>query len=64
MLNLSHNIHIDFVSKADNVIKAYWGNAGLDVSIWTSLDARMTAVTTEPFPRILILASGSMIKIL
>lgn len=64
MLNLSHSSHIDFVSKADNVVKAYWGNAGLDVSIWTSLDACMIAVTIEPFLRILVLASGSMIKIL
>lgn len=61
MLNLSHSIHTVFVSKADNVMKTYWGNAGLDVSIWTSLDA---CVTTELFLRVFVLASGSMITIL
>lgn len=52
MLNLSHNIHIVFVSKTDNVVKANRGNEGLDVSIWTSLHACVIAVTTEPFLRI------------
>lgn len=45
-------------------MKTYWGNAGLDVSIWAGLDACVIAVTTEPFLRIFVLASGSMITIL
>lgn len=63
-MRLSHNIHVVYISKADNVMKAYWGSAGLDVSVQTNHDACVIAMTAEPLLRTFALASGSVISIL
>ena len=64
MSSLSHNVHILYTSKAENVIEVYWGSAGLDVSIWTNLGACVIAMTAELLLRTFDLASGSMISLL
>lgn len=64
MSSLNHNIHIVYISKADNVMKAYWENAGLGVSIWTNLGACVIAMTAEALLRTFASVSGSVISIL